>query len=178
MNNVRFALRQLGKSPLFTFIAALALALGIGSAATVFTAINALLIRPLPFIQNQERMLWMNEALPSKHVDSTDICLADFFDWRARTKTLSALWLYQDRTAIITGRTEPMRKMAGSISAGAFQAMGVNPIRGRNFRAEEDGYGAAPVAILGYEVWQKEFGGAEDLVGQTIKINNQDTTVV
>ncbi len=178
MTNLRFAFRQLAKAPAFTFVAVLTLALGIGSAATVFTAMNAALLRPMPFIQHQERMLWLNEAIPAKGVDATSINLADFLAWRERSKTLAALWLFQDRTAIITGRTEPVRRMAASISAGAFQAMGVNPIRGRNFRPEEDIFGAPPVAILGYEMWQRDFGGAEDIVGQTVKINNQDTTIV
>jgi putative ABC transport system permease protein len=175
---MRFAFRQLAKAPGFSFIAILTLALGIGSAATVFTAINTLLIRPLPFIQNQERMLWIGEAMPAKGKNNIGISYADFLDWRHRTKTLSALWLNNDATAIITDRSEPLRKMAGVMTAGAFQAMGVQPIRGRNFRPEDDQYGAPPVAILGYDLWQNTFGGGEDIVGRTVKINNEDTTVI
>jgi putative ABC transport system permease protein len=178
MTNFAFAIRQLVKAPAFTFIAVLTLALGIGSATTVFTAMNAILLRPLPFIQHQDRMLWLNEALPAKNIDATAISYADFVAWRDRTKTLSAVWVYQEKTAIITGRTEPIRKMAAAISAGAFQAMGVAPIRGRDFRPDEDVVGAAPVALIGYEMWQKEYGGAEDIVGQTVKINNEDTTII
>src|SRR4051812_1306274 len=177
LSDLRFAARQLAKAPAFTFVAVLTLALGIGSATTAFTAVNALLLRPLPFIQNQDRMLWLNEALPEKSVDRTGISLGDFFAWRARTKTLEALWVYEDRTAILSGRGEPTRKLCGAISAGAFQAMGVQPIRGRNFLPEEDLPGAPPVAILGYALWQREFGGAEDILGQTVKLNGLNTTI-
>ena len=178
LSHLRFAARQLAKAPAFTAIAALTLAAGIGSAAVVFSAINALLLRPLPFIKDQERMLWIGAAVPARNVDSTGISLADFLVWQQRTQTLSALWLHEDKTAIITGRGEPVRKMAGSLGAGAFPAMGVNPVRGRHFLPEEEKFGAPPVALLGHHLWQKEFGGADDIVGQTIRINNQETTVV
>src|SRR4051794_5072937 len=108
MIDFSFAFRQLVKAPAFTFVAVLTLALGIGSATTVFTAMNAILLRPLPFIEHQDRMLWINEALPAKNIDSTSISYADFTAWRDRAKTLSAVWVYQEKTAIITGRTEPV----------------------------------------------------------------------
>jgi putative ABC transport system permease protein len=176
--NLRFAFRQLTKNPAFTAIAVLTLALGIGSATVVFTALNALLLRPLPFIQHQDRMLYLNAALPAKGLDKTDIAFADFLIWRERTRTLSALWLNEDRTAIITGRSMPLRKLAAGINAEAFPAMGVQPVLGRNFRPEEDKFGAPPVAILGYDLWQTEFGGAPDIIGQTLTINSQPTTVI
>jgi putative ABC transport system permease protein len=90
-SDLRFALRQLTKNPGFSLVAVLTLALSIGSATTSFTALNTLLLRPLPFIQHQERMLYVNEAIPVKEVDSTDICYADFLIWRLRSQTLSAL---------------------------------------------------------------------------------------
>src|SRR5690348_14098690 len=96
--HLRFAFRQLAKAPAFTAIAILTLALGIGSATVVFSAVNALLLRPLPFIQDQDRMLWIGESLAAKGSDRTDIALADFLVWRERTQTLSALWLNEDRT--------------------------------------------------------------------------------
>jgi putative ABC transport system permease protein len=176
--HLRFAVRQLAKSPAFTAIAVLTLALGIGSAAVVFTALNALLLRPLPLIQDQDRMLWLNQSLPAKDVETTQIALADFLAWRSRSQTLSALWIYENRTAIITGRSEPRRQLGVGISAGAFQAMGVQPIRGRNFLPEEDEFGGPPAAILSHELWKNEFGGADDVLGQSIKLNGVDTTIV
>lgn len=178
MSSVRLALRQLAKSPSFTLIAVLTLALGIGSAATVFTAVNALLLRPFPLIQNQDRMLHLDEAIPSKDVDSTDIAWPDFVEWRKRTKTLEALWVYDERTVILSTKDAPVRKLGSGLSSGAFKAMGVQPFRGRDFRPEEYLPGAEPVTLLGYGLWQSEFGGAEDIVGQTVKLNGQITTIV
>ena len=174
----RFALRQLAKTPGFTLIAVLTLALGIGSATTAFSALNALLLRPLPLIQHQDRMLWVNEAVPAKGVDSTDICAADFLDWRQRTRTLSALWLYDSRTIILTGTDVPERVLGCGLGTGAFAAMGVKPILGRDFRAEDESPKAAPVALLGYGLWQRRFGGAREVLGRTIRVNGQATTVV
>src|SRR5690349_19880574 len=105
---MKHALRSLAKTPGFTAIAVLTLALGIGATAVVFTALNALLLRPIPFIQHQDRMLWLSEAIPAKNIDKTNISPADFLVWRERTRTLEALWLYEDRTAIITGRSDPL----------------------------------------------------------------------
>lgn len=176
--DLKFALRQLTKNPGFSLVAILTLALGIGSATTSFTALNTILLRPLPFIQHQERMLYFNEAIPGKNIDSTDVCYADFLVWRERTKTLGALWVYDDRTVILTGTDEPERVLGSGMSAGAFQAMGVQPAIGRNFRPEEDDPKAEPVTILGYGLWQRRFGGKGSVLGQLITLNGKPTTII
>ncbi len=176
--DLRFAVRQLAKSPAFTFVAVLTLALGIGSATTCFSALNALLLRPLPLIQHQDRMLWINEAIPSKDIDQTDIAYADFVDWRQRTQTLSAIWIYDNRTVILGGTDSPERLNGCGLTAGAFQAMGVQPMLGRNFLPEEDAPKAEPVALLSYNLWQRKFGGTDDIVGQVVKINGLQTKIV
>ena len=176
--DLRFAFRLLAKSPGFTFVAVLTLALGIGSATTAFSALNALLLRPLPLIQNQDRMLWINEAIPAKDVDRTDICYADFLDWRQRTQTLSAVWVYDTRTVIVGGTEVPERIVGSGLTAGAFQAMGVPPIRGRDFLPAEDNPKAEPVVLLGYDLWQRKFGGSDDAVGQIVKLNGQPAKII
>ncbi len=176
--DLRFAFRQLAKTPGFTAVALLTLALGIGSATTAFTALDALLLRPLPLIQHQERMLWVNEAIPAKNVDRTDICYADFLDWRQRTQTLSAIWVYDTRTVILGGNEAPERVTGAGVSAGAFQAMGVQPIRGRDFLPAEDDPKAELVVLLGYDVWQRKFGGADNVIGQLIKLNGEPRKIV
>ena len=176
--DLRFAFRLLAKSPGFTAIAVLTLALGIGSATTAFSALNALLLRPLPLIQNQDRMLWINEAIPAKDVDRTDICYADFLDWRQRTQTLSAIWVYDTRTVILGGADAPERILGCGVTAGAFQAMGVRPVRGRDFLAAEDSPKAEHVALIGHDLWRRKFGGSDDVVGQSVKVNGQPTKIV
>lgn len=178
LSDIRFAFRQLAKSPAFTLVAVLTLALGIGSATTSFSALNALLFRPLPLIQHQDRMLWINEAVPSKDVDRTDICYLDFLDWKKQTQTLEALWVYDARTVILSGTDEPERVNGSGISPGAFQAMGVQPILGRNPRPEDDNLDAPPVAILSYGLWQRRFGGDRHVIGRIVKVNAQPTTII
>ena len=123
-------------------------------------------------------MLWINEAMPEKNVDRTDICYADFLDWRKRTQTLSAIWVYDTRTIILGGNEAPERVTGSGLSAGAFQAMGVAPVRGRNFLASEDDPAAEPVVLLGYDLWQRKFGGADSAIGQLIKLNGQPVKIV
>ncbi len=178
LTDLKYSLRSLAKTPLMTGIAGLTLALGIGSATVSFSALNALLLRPLPLIQHQERMLYVNEAIPSQGVEGTDIAYADFVEWRKRSQTLDAIWVYDNRTVILSGTDEPERVLGSGISAGAFQAMGVQPLLGRNFRPEEDQPNAAPVALLGYGLWQRRFGGQAGVVGRVVTINGQPTTVL
>jgi putative ABC transport system permease protein len=178
MSHLHFALRSLLKTPAMTIIAIVTLALGIGTATTSFSAINALLYRPLPFIQNPERMLYVNEAVPSRGIDGTDVSYADFLQWRKRTETLAAIWVMETRTIILSGRTHPVRFQGTGLNAGAFTAMGVQPLLGRDFSPEDDKAGAAPTVILGHGVWQRHFAGDMDIVGRVVTLNNEPTTVV
>ncbi len=177
-SDLKFAGRLLTKSPGFASIAILTLTLGIGSATTAFTAFNAILLRPLPFIQHQERMLYVNESVPSKGVDSTDICYLDFLDWTKRTKTLSAIWVLDTRTVILSGKDEPERVNGCGMSPGAFQAMGVQPMLGRNLRADDDKANTTRVAVLSYGLWQRHFGGDTAVLGQDVTINGEITKIV
>lgn len=178
LSNLRFAARLLCKSPWFTATAAATLALGIGSASVIFSAVNGLLLRPLPLIRDQERMLHVTQAMPSKGVDDTDVSYMDFRDWRERSKTLDAIWVYENRTIILTGSDEPERILGTGITAGAFQAMGVQPIRGRLILDEEDDRKAAPVALISYSLWQRRFAGKDDVINQVVTINGEPTTII
>jgi len=171
----RFATRQLAKSPAFTFIAVLTLALGIGSATTAFTAVNALLLRPLPLIQQQQRMLYLDQSMKG---EVSDISFGNFAEWRKRTRTLESLWVFDERTVILSMPNEPVWRFGSGITSGAFTAMGVAPTLGRDFRPEEDLPGAPDVAILGHDLWRSRFGGTDDVLGQTVKLNGKSHTIV
>lgn len=177
-SDLKFAARLLTKSPGFATIAILTLTLGIGSATTAFTALNAILLRPLPFIQHQEQMLYLNEAVPSKGLDSTDICYADFLDWQKRSQTLGSLWVLETRTVILSGKDQPERVNGCGMSPGAFQAMGVQPMLGRNLRAEDDDPKATPVALISYGLWQRHFGGDLGVLTSDVTINGQITKII
>src|SRR6266581_269168 len=166
--DVRFAARLLIKDKLFTIVAAIALALGIGVNATVFTFVNAVLIRGLPF-DDPDRIM----AVATRDARNRDrgMSYPDFEDYRAANRTLSALAAYSGQTMNVSdeGRA-PERFQGPYVSANAFRLIGQQPLLGRDFRPEDDRPGAAAVVILGNGVWKNRYGSDPAVVGRTIKI--------
>jgi predicted permease len=177
LQDIRFAVRLLIKDKWFTLVAVVALALGIGVNATVFTFVNAVLIRGLPF-NDPDRIMSIAER---QLVRGTDLGVSypDFQDWRAAQKSFVALAAWSGSTMNVSdaGRL-PERYGGPYISATAFRLIGQQPILGRNFLPEEDKPGAAPVAILGSGIWKSRYGSDPAILGRTIKINDVPTTVV
>jgi putative ABC transport system permease protein len=169
---------MLVKTPGFTAIAILAIALGIGASTTMFSAINALLLRPMPYIQDQERMLAVSEFFTRDPGHDNGTAFPDYLDWKKNATTLDGIAAIQEATFIITGGDKPERYLGGQISADAFSFMGVQPILGRLFGPEEDDLNAPPVALIGYQVWQEHFAGDRGVVGKTIPINGKQATVI
>ncbi len=178
LSDVRFALRQLAKSPSFTFVAIVALALGVSTATTMFTFYNALLVRPLPFITDEASLLTIRSYKVSEPKDDFDNSIPDFHDIRRLTPSLSNALTVWNRTYILGGNDRPERSLGSWITADGFQTLGVQPALGRPFRPDEGKPGAPPVAILGHALWQRAFGGNPDIVGQTVTLNNIAVTVV
>ncbi|MBI5767112.1 MAG: ABC transporter permease [Verrucomicrobia bacterium] len=177
-SDLRFAFRQLVKAPGFTIIAIVALALGIATATTNFTFYNALLVRPLPFIADEDRLLNIrtyNLKLPK---DDFENSVPDFQDIRRTVTTLDNSLTLWNRTYILAGTERPDRVLGCWITADGFQTLGVRPALGRLFRLDESKPGAEPVALLSHGLWQRAFGGNADIVGQTVKLNNESVTVV
>ncbi|HZE57372.1 MAG TPA: ABC transporter permease [Chthoniobacterales bacterium] len=178
LRDLRYASRMLVKTPGFTAIAVLAVALGIGASTTMFSAINALLLRPMPYIQDQERLVAVSEFFAKDPGHDAGTAFPDYLEWKKNTTTLDGIAAIQEATFIITGGDKPERYLGGQISADAFSFMGVQPILGRLFRPEEDELNAAPVALIGYQVWQEHFAGDKGVVGKTIPINGKQVTVI
>jgi putative ABC transport system permease protein len=169
---------MLVKTPGFTAIAVLAVALGIGASTTMFSAINALLLRPMPYIQDQERLVAVSEFFTKDPGHDSGTAFPDYLEWKKNATTLDGIAAVQEATFIITGGDKPERYLGGQISADAFSFMGVQPILGRLFRPEEDDLNAPPVALIGYQVWQEHFAGDKGVVGKTIPINGKQVTVI
>ncbi len=176
MNDIRFALRMLVKTPAFSIIAILAIALGIGLSTTMFSAVNALLVRPMPFIQNQDRLVYVSHYF-TKEPEHDAIAYPDYLEYK-KAKSFEGLAVYQELTVIVSDGETPARYLGGQISADAFSFLGVQPILGRQFRPEEDQLNAPPVALLGYDLWQKQFAGDPAIVGRVVPINGRQTTIV
>src|SRR5437588_10307180 len=178
LRDLRYACRMLVKTPGFTSIAILAVALGIGAATTMFSSINALLLRPMPLIQDQERLVAVSEFFTKTPDQDAGTSFPDYLEWKKNATTLDGIAAIMPATFIITGGDKPERYLGGQISADAFSFLGVQPILGRQFRPEEDELNAAPVALIGYDVWQNHFGRDRRVAGKIIPINGKQFTVI
>jgi len=178
ISDFRYSCRMLAKSPLFTVIAVLTLTVGIGSATVIFSAINAMFLRPLPLIQDAERLVFMTETDLRRGHDALGLNFADFRDLKARLTTVSGLWIFGDKTVILGGAAEPERLLGTEISPEAFDQMGVKPVVGRNFLPNEDRLDAPRVALLSYGFWQRKYGGSPEVIGTTITANGEPTLII
>lgn len=177
-NDLRYAVRMLAKTPGFTVIATLALALGIGASTTTFSVVNALLLKPFPYIQDQDRLLYVNEYFFKTDDHDNGVAYPDYLDFKRQATTVEGFGTSSIATMILSGGEKPDRYLGSFISADAFSFLGVKPILGRTFRADEDEQSAAPVALLGYDVWKTRFGSDSNVIGRVITINGKRVTVV
>jgi len=178
IHDLRFALRGLLKTPGFAIIAILAVALGIGTSTTSFSIVNAVLLRPFPLIQNQERLVYLTQYFAKTPDQDNAMSFPDYLEIKRQATSLEGFGAWQDATFIITNGDKPERFLGSNISAATFSFLGVQPILGRDFRPEEDNLNAAPVALLGYHVWQNLFGGDPAIVGRQVPINGRQVTVI
>jgi hypothetical protein len=175
--DLRYAFRQLRRSPTFTLAAVACLALGIGPNTAIFSVINAVLIRPLPYPE-PDRLVRLFEATKADAADRNTVAPADFLDWRAQSRVFERSAAIYDYGVNLTGHGEPAEVTAELASADLFPLLGLAPTLGRTFTAEEDGPGGAKAVVLSHGLWQRRFGGARDVVGQVVRVDDQPYTVV
>jgi putative ABC transport system permease protein len=172
-----YSIRMLIKDPWFTLVAVLALGLGIGVNSTVFTFVNAVLLRGLPFA-NPDQIVHLNSRNTATGND-LGVSYPDFQDWRAQSKSLASLAAYQGITTNISDSGHPPERANGvRVTANAFDIIGERPIRGRTFQETDDRKGAEPVVLIGYGIWKTRYGSDPAIVGRSIKINEVATTVI
>lgn len=177
IQDLRYSLRTLRRSPVFLAAAVLSLALGIGANTTIFTVVNSVLLKPLPYPE-PDRLLMLWERQLSDSTLGT-VAPANFYDWREQSHSFSrmaAIDPYPD--FILNGSGEPRRLAGAAVSSGFFGLFGVRMAVGRDFLAEEDQPGRNHVAVLSYSAWMRYFGGRSDLVGRPLTLNNGGYTVV
>jgi putative ABC transport system permease protein len=175
MNDLRFAFRQLLKNPGFTAVAVVTLALGIGANTAIFSIVNALVLRPLPYPES-ERLVWMSERGPNFPVMS--ISYLNFTDWLAQQSVFEHLGVYNWTSYSLTGDGEPVRLDVSRISWGAFAALGVSPALGRVFTAEDDKPGANQTVVLSHGLWQNRFRGDANILLRSISLDGRPFTVI
>jgi putative ABC transport system permease protein len=174
--DLRYGLRILLKHRSFSAVAVLALALGIGANTAIFSVINTVLLKPLPYKQ-PERLLELREAKAMKHAD-VPVSAASFQDWQAQNTVFEQVAAYRSTSYNLIGMGEPERIRAARVSAGTFTLLGINPVMGRDFLPEEDQPGQANVVAVSHGLWQRRFGADPNLVGQTINLSGNSYTVV
>jgi len=176
VNDIRFAIRQLRKSPEFTLTAVLMLALGICSSITIFAFVDAALIKPLPY-RNPDRLLGVFERI-DPWCPRCNLSWPDYLDWKKQNSTLASLDVFQQRGYTMTGSAGATPLHGARVSDGFFRTLGIAPILGRDFYAGEDQSGAARTVILTYAAWQRQFGGQPNVVGQTVVLDRMPRVIV
>ncbi len=172
LQDLRYALRMLLKDPWFTAVAAVALGLGIGVNTTVFTFVNAVLIRGLPFDRPEEIVLLATRNTTRDANDSSAASWQEFEDWRAKSRSFSGLAGFRQQQFTVSDPDHPAERVSGAaVSANTFGLLRQQPFLGRDFAPGEDAAGAAPVVILGYSVWKNRYSSEPGVIGRTLKIN-------
>lgn len=177
LNDIRYATRNLLKRPAFTLIAVFTLALGIGANSAIFSAVNALLINPLP-IPEIDRVMTVWDKFPTRGVEHNEVTMANYLDWKAQNQSFEHLGLSRWWSANLSG-VEPPERLQGSLVTGNyFDALGVKPLIGRGLFEEENQPGKDVVAVIGYSLWQRRFAGDPNILNKTITINGITRTIV
>jgi putative ABC transport system permease protein len=173
--DLRYGIRMLLKNPGITFVVILALALGIGANTAIFSVVDAVLLKPLPYPES-DRLVFINET--SKSMDEISVSYPNFTDWRNQNHVFENIGVSNRSSYNLTGSGEAERIITGQMSSDLFSALRVNPILGRLYTNEEDKPGGNPVVVLSYPLWQRRFGGQESILNQPITLNGKSYTVI
>jgi len=174
-NDLRFALRMIRNSPGFTAIAILTLALGIGANTAIFSFVNAVLLKPLPF-PHAERILNMWEKPPGG--DRNGISTLNFLDWKNQNTVFTAMAAQSWGSVTLTGADVPVELRNGRVSAPYFDIFGTKPMLGRTFAPDEDQLGKQHEVVLSHRIWESRFGADPSLIGRSIRLNGSPYTVI
>src|SRR5579864_9135258 len=177
LQDVRYGFRMLRKSPGFTAVALMVLTVGIGANVAIFSVVNTVLLRPLPFHDPGHLvMLW--ESLPGIGYGQLGTSSGEYLDYRDRNRVFSGIAGYKNDTANLTGSGQPERIHITEASANLFSVLGVQPSMGRSYTAEEDRPGGGKVAVLSYGLWKRRYGADHNILGRAVDLDGQPYTVI
>ncbi len=178
LKDIRYGGRMLIKNPGIALISVLAFTLGIGLTTTMFSIVYGALYRGLPFEEPRE-LLHLERSNLSEGIESMEVSIHDFLDWRAQQKSFEDIAAFYMRSSYLAGSEDRPERYTGTfISANFLNILGVQPLLGRGFQQGEDSPSAEPVILLGYNVWRDRYGGAKDVIGRTVRLNGETMTVV
>lgn len=175
MQDLRYGIRMLLKSPGFTTVAILTLALGIGANTALFSVVNGVLLKPLPY-PHPEQLVALDESKPN--FDTGSISFPNFRDWQKDNRTFSGMAISRGYSFNLTGQGEAEQLSARFITSGFFSVLGVHPLIGRGFAPGEDDIGAAPLAIISEALWRRKFSGSPEALGKNLNLDGTGYTIV
>lgn len=171
----RLAFRALRKQPGFTAIAVLTIALGVGANSAIFTVVDAVMLRPLPF-RDADRVVVISERTPQ--FPTLSLSAENYRDVCREARSLQACGAFRNFTANMSGGSEPERVPAKMLSANMLPILGVSPVLGRGFSSDEDRAGGAPVAMISHALWMSRFGGRETVIGERLLLDGTPYSIV
>ena len=175
--DLRFAARSLARSPAFTAIAVLTLALGIGANTAIFSVVNAVLLRPLAY-REPGRLISIRSALDARAAQGLPSSAPEYRDYRREVPALQDIAAVWPININLTGHGEPERIQAAVVSTNYFSVLGVAPVLGRMFGAEDDGGRIGYVTLISYDLWQRRFGGRRDVIGKSVRLDDDPMTII
>ena len=175
--DLRYGARILLKQPAVTLVAVVTLALGIGANTAIFSLVNSILLRPLPF-REPDRVVIMLQASPKLNLSSWGVSQADFAAYRDQNRSFESIALYNRSAVNLTGQGEPERLPVTNVTADFFKVFGVSPLLGRTFVEGEDAQDKNLVCVISYAFWQRRFGGDRNILGRVLNLNNTPTQIV
>jgi predicted permease len=174
--DISYGIRMLAKNPGFTLVAVLTLALGIGANTALFSVVNGVLLRPLPY-PHPEQLVTLRESKPNFATGS--ISYPNFLDWKKDNRTFASMAIVRgNRSFILTGLGEAEQVDAAFVSSGFFEQLGVNPVLGRMIAPGEDRIGAAPTVMITAGFWKRKFGSAPDVLGKSLTLDGRDYAII
>jgi predicted permease len=177
IQDIRYAVRTLLQAPVFAFVAVLTLALGIGANSAIFSVVNSVIIAPLPY-EAPERLMYITSAFPTLDFNQFWMSQPEYMEYRELNQSFEDMGAYTTGEVSLTGGESPIRINAAFTTHSFLATLGVDAARGRYYTAEEDSPEGDAVAAVAWELWQRAFGGREDLVGSTILVDGEPRTVV
>ena len=178
LQDARFGIRTMLKSPGFTLVAVLALALGIGANTAIFSVVNAVLLRPLPY-RNPERVVRIYESNPARNAPTFSISPANYLDWKKQSQVFESMAAYsRQQNLTLTGGDRAQQVVGARVSAEMFPMLGINPALGRAFLPEEDRTGGERVVVISHGLWQRGFGADQNLLGRMLTLDQESYTVI
>ena len=177
MNDLRYTVRMLRKSPLFTLAVVGTVALAIGANTAIFSVVNAVMLRPLPY-EKPDRLIWIAEKNDKLNLPTFAASVLNYLSWKEQSRTFEPMGAFGFATFNLTGLGDPEQLTGGTVTPSLFPLLGIKPLLGRAFAADEDRPGSAKVAMIGEGLWKRRFGGDPSVVGRHLTLNSIDHTVI